>query len=373
VLPHSIRDGYAKAGVDYGVIDPGKLLAQRTAAATAGELLLRGASEVAASRGESAYVVDLGDRYLATVTEALGTKNLVADAVGPALGRTFYDAVAHDTVATILNDLVTVGARPLVLTAYWGAGSSDWFANEERMADLTLGWGAACNEAHCSWGGGETQVLKSMIDPGTVVLGGSAIGLIANKSELLLGSRVEAGDSILIAPAVGIHTNGLTLARKVAEFLPDGYATPLPGDPRSRSFGEALLDPTPLYGRLVEALLDDGVDLHYAAHVTGHGWRKLMRANLELSYVIEAIPDVPPVLKYLVEVAGIDDNEAYGTFNMGAGFALYVPKAAVPRALASATRVGWTLLDAGRVEAGARRVVIEPLTIRYDGESLAIR
>jgi len=373
VLPHSTRDGYAKAGVDYGVIDPGKLLAQRTAAATANELLMRGATEVGASRGESAYVIDLGDRYLATVTEALGTKNLVADAIGPALGRSFYDAIAHDTVATILNDLVTVGARPLCLTAYWGAGSSDWFANEERMADLTLGWGAACNEAHCAWGGGETQVLKSMIEPGTVVLGGNAIGVIANKSELLLGSRVTAGDRILLAPAVGIHTNGLTLARKVAEFLPDGYATPLPGDPRSRSFGEALLDPTPLYGRLIEALLDDGVELHYAAHVTGHGWRKLMRANLELSYVLEAIPDVPPVLAYLVEVAGIDKVEAYGTFNMGAGFALYVPEAAVPRARASATRVGWALLDAGRVEPGPRRVTIEPLDIRYDGESLAIR
>ena len=98
-----------------------------------------------------------------------------------------------------------------------------------------------------------------------------------------------------------------------------------------------------------------------------------MRANLELSYVIEAIPDVPPVLRYLVEAAGIDENEAYGTFNMGAGFALYVPKAAVPRALASATREGFTLLEAGRVETGPRRVVIEPLDIRYDGESLAIR
>jgi phosphoribosylformylglycinamidine cyclo-ligase len=373
LVSHSTRDGYAKAGVDYGVIDPGKLLAQRTAAGTANELLARGASEVTESRGESAYVIDLGDRYLATVTEALGTKNLVADAIGPALGRSFYDAIAHDAVATILNDLASVGARPLCLTAYWGAGSSEWFANRERMADLALGWGAACNEAHCAWGGGETQVLTSMIEPGTVVLGGSAVGVITKKSELLLGSQVRAGDRILIAPASGIHTNGLTFARKVAGSLPGGYATPLPGDPRARSFGEALLDPTPLYGCLLEALLDDGVELHYAAHVTGHGWRKLMRSSLELSYVLERVPEVPPVLEHLVAVAGIDSAEAYGTFNMGAGFAFYVPERAAQRAVASATRAGWSLLDAGRVEAGPRCVVIEPLGIRYDAESLAIR
>jgi phosphoribosylformylglycinamidine cyclo-ligase len=367
------RDGYANAGVDYGVIDPGKLLAQRTAAWTAGELVGRGAKEVEASRGESAYVIDLGDRYLATVTEALGTKNLVADAVGPALGRTFYDAIAQDTVATILNDLVTVGARPLCLTAYWGAGASEWFAHEKRMSDLTLGWGKACREAHCTWGGGETQVLKSMIDPGTVVLGGNAVGLISKKSELLLGSRVAEGDRILIAPAVGIHTNGLTLARKVAEFLPLGYTTPLPGDPDGRSFGEALLDPTPLYGRLVEALLDDGVDLHYAVHVTGHGWRKLMRSNLELSYVIDALPAVPPVLAHLVEVAGMSVSEAYGTFNMGAGFACYVTAATAQRAREVAERAGFSLLDAGQVTAGPRRVVLEPLGLTYDGGALAIR
>jgi phosphoribosylformylglycinamidine cyclo-ligase len=367
------RDGYANAGVDYGVIDPGKLLAQRTAAETASELAARGASELVESRGESAYVVELGDRYLATVTEALGTKNLVADAVGPALGRSFYDAIAQDTVATILNDLVTVGARPLCLTAYWGAGSSDWFADERRMADLSRGWGAACKEARCAWGGGETQVLKGMIVPSTVVLGGSAVGMIEQKSELVLGSRVAPGDRILFAPAAGIHTNGLTLARKIAEFLPEGYSTKVPGDARGRGFGEALLDPTPLYGRLVEALHDDGVELHYAVHVTGHGWRKLMRSNLELSYVVEKLPAVPPVLAQLVEVAGLGAEESYGTFKMCACFAQNVPANLAARAVETADAHGFRLLDAGRVETGPRRVVLEPLGVTYEGTTLAIR
>jgi phosphoribosylformylglycinamidine cyclo-ligase len=367
------QDEYAKAGVDYGVIDPGKLLAQRTALGTAKNLLPHGAKELEESRGESAYVFKLGDRYLATVTEALGTKNLVADAVGPKLGRSFYDAVARDTVATIVNDLVTVGARPLCLTAYWGAGSSDWFEQQNRLADLVSGWGAACDEVGCAWGGGETQVLKSMIEAGTVVLGGSAVGTIARESELLLGSRVEAGDRILLAPSVGIHTNGLTLARDIAGRLPQGLLSELPGDPRRRSIGEALLDPTPLYPRLVAALLDGDVALHYAVHVTGHGWRKLMRASQSLTYVVRTLPDVPPILAYLAHAAGMSDLDAYGTFNMGAGFAFYVAPSSAERAQSIAEKAGVPLLDAGNVVAGPRRVVLESLGIAYEGESLAIR
>jgi phosphoribosylformylglycinamidine cyclo-ligase len=270
------RDPYAQAGVSYAAMDPGKLRAQRAAEATAAALVPRGLREVPESRGESAYVVDLGDRYLSTVTEALGTKNLVADAVRALTGRSHYDAIAADTVATILNDLCTVGGVPVSLNAYWGAGISEWFDDAPRMADLIDGWSAACNVAGCAWGGGETQVLTTMIDPSTVVLGGSAVGLIAPKEHLLLGAQVQPGDAILIAPSVGIHANGLTLARKIASELPQGYATEVDGDPGRRGFGEVLLDPSPLYGPLVEALQRGGVALRYAAHVTGHGWRSIL-------------------------------------------------------------------------------------------------
>ncbi len=368
-----VGDRYASSGVDYRLVDPGKLSAQRAAASTAAQLRARGADEVVESRGESAYVVDVGERYLATVTEALGTKNLVADAVRAYTKRSFYEAVARDAIATILNDLCTVGARPLCLTAYWGAGSSAWFEDEERMRDLIVGWTQACNDARCAWGGGETQVLKGMIEPNVVVLGGSATGFIAPKSQLLLGSRVVAGDVILVAPATGIHTNGLTLAREVAATLPAGYETPVPGDAAGRSFGEALLDATPLYGVLLEALLDAGVPLHYAVHVTGHGLRKLMRATQPLTYVVEALPEVPAVLTQLVAAAGMPAAEAYGTFNMGFGFAFFVPESGVAAALAAAAAQGQPLLRAGFVEAGPRRVVLRPLGVSYDSESLSIR
>src|SRR5262245_23797114 len=194
------KDPYANAGVEYSLLDAWKRNAQMAAARTAGVLQQRSASELTHSRGESAYVIDIGSALLATVTEGLGTKNLVADAIRPITGRTHYDDIAQDTIATILNDLATVGAAPLTITAFWAAGSSDWFADSERMNDLVSGWERACATAKCAWGGGETQTLLNMIGPDTAVLGGSALGLISPKGRLLSGDRLAENDAILIAP-----------------------------------------------------------------------------------------------------------------------------------------------------------------------------
>ena len=371
-MTDSKHDAYAAAGVDYAAMDPGKVRAQHSAAATARWLSGRSASEVEESRGESAYVIELPDRYLSLVTEALGTKNLVADAVRESSGRTFYDHIARDTVATILNDLCSVGGSPLALTAYWGAGSSDWFEDQQRMADLTDGWAAACNAARCAWGGGETQALSGMIAPNTLVLGGSAVGSVG-KDQLLLGSKLQPGDVMLGARSSGIHANGLSLARKLATEQPAGYQTPVPGDPEGRGLGEVLLDPSPLYGPVLEALQSAGIQLRYAAHVTGHGWRKLMRAPQALSYVVENIPDVPPVLQLLRELAKMDDAEAYGTFNMGLGYVFFVAPGDAERALEVARAANTELLRLGHLEQGPKRVCIEPLNVVFDDTSLRIR
>jgi phosphoribosylformylglycinamidine cyclo-ligase len=178
---------------------------------------------------------------------------------------------------------------------------------------------------------------------------------------------------MLIAPGTGLHANGATLARKIAGELPLGYRAPVPGDPQGRCYGEVLLDPTPLYGPLVEALQSAAIDLHYAVHVTGHGWRKLMRGTAELTYVVEHLPPVQPILELLRTRARLSDADAYGTFNMGAGFALYLPAASAPEATRVAKAAGFDLLAAGHVEAGAKRVVIRPLGVTFDGSSLRIR
>jgi phosphoribosylformylglycinamidine cyclo-ligase len=369
----SAHGAYAAAGVDYDVLDPGKRLAQRGAAATADLLARHEFSEVSGTRGESAYVIDVGPFLLASLTEGLGTKNVVANAVREITGRSHYDQVARDTIATILNDLATVGATPLTVSAYWATGTSEWFADQERMADLVRGWSEACVEAGASWGGGETQTITGIVEPGAIALAGAAVGMVRPKERLLHGDRLREGDAILIAPSTGIHANGLTLARKISGQLPQGYATPVPRDPAERSYGEALLEPSPLYGPLVEAVQNAGMDLHYAAHITGHGWRKLMRAERELTYRVHHIPPVPPVLAFLQTQTGMANDEAYGTFNMGAGFALYLPQGQAAEAQRVARDAGFELSHAGAIEAGPKRVIVEPLDVTYESSDLQVR
>lgn len=361
---------YSRSGVDYGSLDPAKVAAQRAAESTAGVLARFGLSEVGASRGESAYVWEEPDAYRAFVIEGLGTKSLVGDATRAITGRSHYDALARDTVAMIVNDVIVVGAEPQVVTAYWAVGESSWFDDRERANDLVRGWAEACTESGATWGGGETPALNGVIVPGTIDLGGACVGVVRPKSRLVLGDRLAPGDAIVLLASSGIHANGLTLARALAERLPDGYATDIG---TGTSYGEALLAPTVLYPAIVRAIFEAGVDVHYLANVTGHGWRKLMRARRELRYVLHEVPPVPPLFRFMVEQAGLDVAEAYATFNMGAGFAVYVPAADARRVIDVAGAHGISAWSAGRVESGSREVVIEPLGVRYGGDALSLR
>jgi phosphoribosylformylglycinamidine cyclo-ligase len=361
---------YKAAGVDYDKVDPVKVLAQRAARETAANLGVHGLSEVAASRGESAYVVDLGDLYLASITECLGTKALLADAMRAVTGRTYYEGIAQDTVAMAVNDLVTVGATPVSVHAYWAAGGSDWFSDTARANDLVRGWKAACDVCRVSWGGGETPALAGVVTEGAVDLAASCVGVIRPRARLTLGDDLAAGDVVVLLASSGLHANGVSLTRKLAERLPQGLATRLPD---GRLYGEALLVPTALYPPVTEALFAAGVVPHYAANVTGHGWRKLMRHPADFTYRLHTLPPVPPVLRFAQERAGLDDREAYGTFNMGAGFALYVRPDQADLVVRTSRALGIAAWVAGTVETGEKRVVIEPLEVEYGAGDLHLR
>jgi phosphoribosylformylglycinamidine cyclo-ligase len=362
---------YEQAGVNYELIDPLKVAAQRAAAATAVNLAPHGFGEVAASRGESAYVVDVGPFYLASIVECLGSKALVADEMKALTGRSWYAAIAQDTIAMAINDLITVGATPLVVQAYWAAGGSDWFGDAQRAQALVDGWKQACDTCGVAWGGGETPALAGIVEAGRIDLAASCTGLVNPKQRLTLGDRLGAGDAIVLLASSGIHANGLSLARKLVERLPLGYLTEVaPGV----SYGEALLAPTTLYAPVTEALWKAGVVPHYAANITGHGWRKLLRHPAKLGYRIERIPPVPPVLRFIQQHAHQDDREAYGTLNMGAGFALFVDAKDAQRTVEVAQAQGIEAIVAGRVEASAtKKLVIEPLGIEFGDDALQLR
>ncbi len=361
---------YAAAGVDYNKVDALKILAQQSARATAANLDRHRVNEIEASRGESAYVIDVAGVLIASITECLGTKSLVADDVRAITGRSHYDSIAQDTIAAAVNDLISVGATPLSVHAYWAAGDSEWFADVARQSDLVRGWQAACNICKVSWGGGETPALKGIVAPGKIDLAASSIGIVKSRERLTLGDRLQPGDAIILLAASGIHANGVSLARSLAQRLPQGYATRIAN---GRIFGEALLDPTSLYVPVTEALFEAGIVPHYCVNITGHGWRKLMRHAQTLTYRIERIPEVPPVLEFVCREANLSIRESYGTFNMGAGFALFVAPGDVDNVIALAKRVGVAAIHAGTVESGSKRVLIEPLNIEFGAEELHLR
>jgi phosphoribosylformylglycinamidine cyclo-ligase len=371
--PVSTPLSYEQAGVKYELIDPLKVAAQRAAASTAGHLARHAFDEVTASRGESAYVVDLGPFYLASIVECLGTKTLVADAMWRD-GENFFAAIAQDTIAMAVNDLVTVGATPLVVQAYWAAGGSDWFADSARAQALVQGWKAACDAIGASWGGGETPALAGIVEEGRIDLAASCTGLVNPKPRLTLGEHLGSGDAIVLLQSSGIHANGLSLARKIAERLPQGYQTPIGSETEpGLRYGPALLAPTLLYSPVTEALWAAGVRVHYAANITGHGWRKLLRHPKALTYRVHTLPPVPRVLRFMQQQAAMGDAEAYGTLNMGAGFALFVHGDDAERTVATARAQGIEAWVAGRVEAGAKQLFIEPIGVHWGAEELQLR
>ncbi len=361
---------YSSAGVDYEALDAGKRDALTEALATSGLLAGHGGRALDASRGEPAFVFELGGRSFAFVVEGLGTKSIIARQVEEQLGVGVgggFEHVAYDTVAAIVNDLCCVGALPLVVNAYFATGSSEWYARADRHAALLAGWRRACEDAGATWGGGESPSLPDLVHGPEIELAGSSVGAVPEGHAPILGERLGAGDEIVLIDSSGLHANGSSLARMIAGRLERGYRTQLPS---GRSFGEALLDPTPIYVGLVRALLEAEADVHYLSHITGHGLLKLMRPRRELTYEITELPEVPEVLAFLAEQSQMSAAEAYSTLNMGCGFAVYCAGGAGETVVKIAAGLGLSARVAGAVAEGPRQVLLEPVGVRFASDDM---
>jgi phosphoribosylformylglycinamidine cyclo-ligase len=364
---------YESSGVNYDQLDAFKRACQQAARGTASALADHGYAEPAAIRGESAYLMEAADHFLAHVEEGLGTKNLVADAVYAQSGRNYYREIAIDTVATIVNDLVTCGALPISVAMHAAVGESAWFADAARMEALVAGWAEGCRQAGAVWGGGETPTLRGIVQAEAIVLAGSAVGRIAPKSRRIAGD-VREGDAILFLASSGVQTNGLSLCRLIADRLPQGYNTPI-GHGDTRTFGEALLAPSVIYVAFVRECQRRGLKLNYVAHVTGHGWRKLMRLDEPFVYEIHSPRAAPALFQFLLEAGPIDRREAYATFNMGVGFAAFVAPETAQSVLAAAQASGYDAWLAGHVRRdGTRKAVVVPeFDLVFEGDTLRVR
>lgn len=361
---------YSSSGVNYESLDKIKRLAQSKAKETSKNLEDSGFKAIEESRGETAFVWDEGDSYKALVIESLGTKSTIAVEVLQNLGKSYFKEIAQDTVAMAINDLIVVGAKPLVINAYFGLGNSDWLLSGNQGEDLINGFGDACNLAGTVWGGGETPSLTGVLNESSIDLAAAVTGIISPKDRLTLGEKIIAGDAIIFIESNGIHANGISMVRKIAETLNQRYETKLPS---GKTLGESVLRPTHIYAKAVQALFDSGLNIHYLANITGHGFRKIMRANQEFTYVIKELPEKDELFEFIKEKGSLSDEDMYGTFNMGAGFAVILPKTETDRACEIIADAGFKAIIAGKIEAGEKKVEIKPLNITFTAESLNVR
>jgi phosphoribosylformylglycinamidine cyclo-ligase len=362
---------YAGSGVNYADLDPFKLHAMQAAEETKRNMEVLGFEELGWSRGESAYLFRhrMAGLIFAFVVEGLGTANIVAE--NPQLrekfGETFYRNIAISNAAMVFNDMITVGALPIVFGLHPAVEDGKHLTGYNG-ADLVMGTKEAMTEAHCTYGPGETPALKNIIVPGTMCLSGSAVGIVRRDEHLMSSQDVREGLRIVMLASTGVHANGLTLARRIAAAQADGYLTDI-GD--GRTFGEALLAPTQLYVEFTRRCQDVGLKLWYGVNITGHGWRKLMRAQKELTYVVTNIPEIPPLFRFIMQAGPVELREMYATYNMGAGYAVFVEACNVAPILGIADQLGIPSWDAGEIIKGERQVVIEPHNLVY--KDLAVR
>ena len=295
--------------------------------------------------GYFANVIEVGNnKGIAMTTDGVGSKVLVAQRMGK------YDTIGIDCIAMNVNDLLCVGATPLAMVDYIAVQALDPGCLGELAKGLTEG----ALRADICIPGGEIAQVKDVIkseagkDGEGFDLAGSAIGIV-DLDRIIVGERVSAGDAIIGIESNGVHSNGLTLARKAIGEDVSLYDKPFPE--LGRTLGEELLQPTHIYTREVLPLLDpeQDIDVKALAHITGDGLLNLSRVPAQVTFVIDAFPAPPPVFSIIQQLGGIADPEMFEVFNMGIGFCLVVPENQADRTLELVDRFGKKAYRLGHV------------------------
>jgi phosphoribosylformylglycinamidine cyclo-ligase len=328
---------YKQSGVD---IDAGDALVERIKPLAAATRIAEVLGGVGGFAGLCSVPADVEDPVLVSGTDGVGTKLKIAFATG------VHDTIGFDLVGMCVNDVVTCGARPLFFLDYFATSKLDLDVAEKVVAGIA----AACLESGCALLGGETAELPGMYAPGEYDLAGFAVGVVARK-KLVDGARVAEGDAVLGLSSSGLHSNGYSLARKA---LLEDMNLPLDARPRElggMSVAAALLAPTRLYARHVQALLGAGLDVRAMSHITGGGLPGNVPRVLPegLGLRIERRWGRPPLLDFLQQGAGIDEQEMRRTFNLGVGFVIVVSPADAGRAVSVLRDLGEAPITLGRV------------------------
>lgn len=310
-------------------------------------------SEVIGGLGGFGALCALPTKYkepvLVSGTDGVGTKLRLA------IDLHKHDTIGIDLVAMCVNDLVVQGAEPLFFLDYYATGKLD----VDVATDVVVGIAEGCVQSGCALVGGETAEMPGMYHEGDYDLGGFCVGVV-ERSKIIDGSKVQAGDALIALGSSGPHSNGYSLIRKVIEVAGVNPATEqLAGRPLK----DQVLAPTKIYVKSVLELIEN-VDVHAIAHLTGGGfWENIPRVlpdNVK-AVINEKSWEWQPVFKWLQEQGGISWHEMYRTFNCGVGMVIALPQADVEKALSVLKAAGenaWLIGQVETLNAGEEQVII---------------
>jgi len=286
---------------------------------------------------------------LVSGTDGVGTKLKIAQLCG------VYDTVGIDLVAMCVNDILTHGAEPLFFLDYLAVGKLQPVMVEELVKGVSDG----CMQAGCSLIGGETAEMPGFYSPDEFDMAGFAVGVV-EKSHLLNGHNIKAGDVIIGLPSSGIHSNGYSLVRRVL-LEAAGLRLDQVIDELGQTLGECLLTPTRIYVSIIRKLLSE-VDVKGMAHITGGGIPENLPRILPDGLGAEIDADawaVPPIFQLIARLGNVDRAEMFRTFNMGIGYIIVIPEEQVHGTLVHLRFEGENPVVIGRVVADRSGVVIK--------------
>ncbi len=287
---------------------------------------------------------------IALSTDGVGTKLLVAELMKK------YDTIGIDCIAMNVNDIICVGARPVAMLDYIALQD----ATQPYLAEVGKGLYAGAVESRISIPGGEIAQLREMIkgieEGKGFDLAGCAVGLV-DPNKLIVGEGIKEGDPIIGLASSGLHSNGYTLARKVllGNFKINQRIKEL-----GRTVGEELLEPTRIYVRPAMAMLDQKIKVKAFLHITGDGFRNLRRVRSKVGFLLDNLPEPPPVFKLIQKVGRVSNEEMANTFNMGIGFCVVVSEKDAAKVLKVCKRHKVPAQVIGRAVKDAEKKIIIP-------------
>ena len=296
--------------------------------------------------GYFANVVDIGGIGLALTTDGVGSKAIVAEAMGK------YDTIGIDCIAMNVNDLLCVGARPVSMVDYIAVGRAD----AAMLDGIAIGLAEGSRQAGISISGGEISQLGDIVRGFDLV--GAAVGTVA-LDRILVGRDLVPGDRVVGIASDGLHSNGFTLARRVL-LERGGLRVDRAVAELGCTVGEEMLRPTPIYVREILELLDRIPSVKALIHITGDGLLNLSRVVAEVGFVLDALPPPPPIFGLIQRFGGVADAEMYEVFNMGVGFCVLLPEADADAAAALLTAHGRHAAVIGHVVADPEKAVHLP-------------